>query len=121
MKPMTCVLVAFVLLGAVFAKDRPVEKGTIVEIILQNAVQSGTRTNSKTAYLYQMTVQVGCTLYTGAYSSPQQDLVQAYVPGDEMEVSVTRKRLYARFPGVEEFMEIDISSQRSADNCPAGK
>jgi hypothetical protein len=118
---MTCVLVAFVLLGAVFAKERPVEKGTIVEITLQNVVDSGTRTQSKTAYVYKMTVQVGCTLYTGAYSSAQRDLVQAYAPGDEMEVSVTKKRLYARFPGVEEFMEIEISSQRNADNCPAGK
>jgi hypothetical protein len=121
MKLMTCVLVAFILLGAAFAKERPVEKGTIVEIALQNTIQSGTPTHSKIVYVYQMTVQVGCTLYAGAYSSPQQDLAQAYVPGDEMEVSVTKKRLYARFPGVEEFMEIEISSQRSADNCPAGK
>jgi len=121
MKPITCLLVALVLLGAALAKERPLENGTLVEIFLQNIVYPSKRGISKMAYVYQLTVRVGCTEYIGAYSSQSSDLVGAYVPGDPLEVSVTKQRIYARTPGVEQFMEIQIASQRSIDKCPASK
>jgi hypothetical protein len=121
MKPLTCFLVALVLLGTAFAKERPVEKGTLVEIFLRDIAYPSARGISKTAYVYQLTVRVGCTEYIGAYSSESSDIAGAYLPGDPLEVMVNKQRIYARTPGVEKFMEIQVSSQRSIDKCPAGK
>jgi hypothetical protein len=121
MKPISCFLVALVLLGTAFAKERPVEEGRLVEIFLRNIAYPSPRGVSKTAYVYQMTVRVGCTEYVGAYSSEASDVAGAYLPGDPLEVSVTKHRIYVRTPGVEQFMEIQVSSQRSVDKCPAGK
>ena len=47
-------------------------------------------------------------------------MVGAYVSGDP-GISVTKKRIYARTPGVEKFMEIQLASQRTIDKCPASK
>lgn len=121
MKPIASLLVALVLLGTAFAKDRPLENGTLVEIFLQNIVYPSKGGTSKMAYVYQLTVRVGCTEYIGAYASESSDMVGAYVSGDPLEVSVTKKRIYARTPGVEKFMEIQLASQRTIDKCPASK
>jgi hypothetical protein len=117
MKPVICMLMALVLLGAAFAKERPVENGTLVAILLLDTSHYYVEGEDKIYYTYQITARVGCTEYTGKYISEESGLAVAYMPGDTLEVRVTRQRWYARAPGEEKFMEIRHSSQRSIDKC----
>lgn len=106
-----------VLLGAAFARERSVENGTLVEILLQDASHYYTEGEEKVYYTYLITARVGCTEYTGKYISEESGLAVTYVPGDTLEIRVARQRWYARAPGEEKYMEIKHSSQRRIDKC----
>ncbi|MGA3127775.1 MAG: hypothetical protein ABSD13_13770 [Candidatus Korobacteraceae bacterium] len=115
MKLIACMLAALVLLGVAFAKEHPTEDGKLVEIILTDSYPD--EHMQATMYVYELTVRVGCTEYTGTYHSPQKSLMEQFRSGDALEVGVTKHRLYVTVQGLEEIMEIRLTSQRSIDKC----
>lgn len=118
MKPIACMLAVIVLLGSAFARDNAVEKGAITIIVLQDVAVSE---NFKQAFIYQLTVQVGCTEYTGLFTSPQNNLMAQFAAGDELEVRVGKQTLVANVPGLDEMMQIRLLSKRNIDQCQKKK
>jgi hypothetical protein len=108
-------LAAFVLLGVAFAKEHPTLDGTLVDTILTDSYFD--EHVRGTMYVYELTVRVGCTEYTGTYRSPQKNLMEQFRPSDPLEVGITKHWLYVSVQGLEEIMEIRLSSQRSIDKC----
>lgn len=130
MKLISFTVMFLALLGAASAAKRPMEKGTLVSVVLHGTssladnfpdAQPGRVPPGPVTYTYEFTVRQGCVEYGGLYDSYRKKFAEELKPGEEVGVRATKRLLYVTVHGQSETLRMSLSSHREVANCTLSK
>jgi hypothetical protein len=130
MKCIVRMIAVLVLLGAAFAAERPMEKGTLVSVVLHDTssladnypdAQPGRVPPGPITYTYEFTIRQGCVEYHGLFDSYHKRFVEDFKPGEQVGVRSTKRLLYVQAHGQSETLRMSLSSRHEIANCAVSK
>jgi hypothetical protein len=106
-------------------QSKPSQEGKIVNVNKQDVASPTVRAGANPDhsplqahyFLYNVSVQLGCTIYIGRYESESDDLPDALSPNNNVPVRIAKHIMYLDFPGEPVQMQVVRQKVSHADQC----